>query len=255
MIISKKNKFVFVKGRKVASTSVEILLSKYCGVDDIITPITPFDELNRIKSGYRCCRNYHKKHFFKRGLAEEKNYIFKLLTADESSIQNINAPRGNYNNHMSLSQIEKNFGRFDENWNVFAIDRNPYDKILSKINIELRFSDYKANGSEMKSSLEELKSYVAKNFDIKNYVKVKNIDLYKDKFGELKTKIIKYENLENELSECLSSLNFDVNLLSHAKKGIGKNKIHPGDVFSQNQIKDINRVFAEEFEIYGYETL
>ena len=65
MIISKRNKFVFVKGRKVASTSAEILLSKYCGVDDIITPITPFDELNRIKSGYRCCRIIIKNFFSK----------------------------------------------------------------------------------------------------------------------------------------------------------------------------------------------
>ena len=38
MILSKKNKFLFIKGRKVASTSVEVFLSSFCGTEDIITP-------------------------------------------------------------------------------------------------------------------------------------------------------------------------------------------------------------------------
>lgn len=44
MILSKEHKFVFIKGRKVAGTSVEVFLSEICGKNDIITPITPIDE-------------------------------------------------------------------------------------------------------------------------------------------------------------------------------------------------------------------
>ena len=39
MILSHKNKFIFIKSFKTASTSLEIALSKYCGEKDIITPI------------------------------------------------------------------------------------------------------------------------------------------------------------------------------------------------------------------------
>lgn len=44
MIISHKHKFIFVKTRKTAGTSVEIALSRHLGPDDIITPISPDDE-------------------------------------------------------------------------------------------------------------------------------------------------------------------------------------------------------------------
>ncbi len=44
MILSKLHKFLFLKGRKVAGTSVEVFLSGICGPEDVITPITPIDE-------------------------------------------------------------------------------------------------------------------------------------------------------------------------------------------------------------------
>ena len=47
MILSEKHKFVFIKGMKVAGTSVEMALSTLCGPHDIVTPISPIDELAR----------------------------------------------------------------------------------------------------------------------------------------------------------------------------------------------------------------
>ena len=45
MILSRKFRFIFIKGRKVGGTSVEMALSTICGPDDIVTPITPIDVL------------------------------------------------------------------------------------------------------------------------------------------------------------------------------------------------------------------
>ena len=47
MIVSHEHRFIFLKTRKTAGTSVEIALSGICGPDDIITPITPADEVLR----------------------------------------------------------------------------------------------------------------------------------------------------------------------------------------------------------------
>ena len=58
MIFSKLHRFLFIKGRKVAGTSFEVALSKICGPDDILTPITPIDEQTRLSLQYRPAQNY-----------------------------------------------------------------------------------------------------------------------------------------------------------------------------------------------------
>ena len=57
MIVSHKNKFIFLKTRKTAGSSIEIALSKHCGPEDIITQIAPSEEKMRLDMGYRGRQN------------------------------------------------------------------------------------------------------------------------------------------------------------------------------------------------------
>lgn len=41
MIVSHRHRFIFIKTRKTAGTSLEIFLSGLCGPDDVLTPIEP----------------------------------------------------------------------------------------------------------------------------------------------------------------------------------------------------------------------
>jgi hypothetical protein len=41
MILSHRHRFIFIKTLKTAGTSIEVSFSRYCGPDDVLTPITP----------------------------------------------------------------------------------------------------------------------------------------------------------------------------------------------------------------------
>jgi hypothetical protein len=47
VIISHKHRFIYIKTRKTASTSLEIALSAFCGPDDILTKFSDADEVIR----------------------------------------------------------------------------------------------------------------------------------------------------------------------------------------------------------------
>lgn len=103
MIISHKHKFIFLKTKKTAGTSIEISLSRYCGEKDIITPIAPEDEeirarLNIIPQNFMDSNNEQPKFF----------------------------------NHYKAKKIKKIIG--EDIWNSyykFSFDRNPWDKVIS----------------------------------------------------------------------------------------------------------------------------
>jgi len=48
MIISFKHKFIYLKMQKTGSTTTEMILARLCGKEDIITPISLRDELERL---------------------------------------------------------------------------------------------------------------------------------------------------------------------------------------------------------------
>ena len=47
MIVSHAHKFIFIKTKKTAGTSLEIALSKYCGAEDVLAPLVDHDEKAR----------------------------------------------------------------------------------------------------------------------------------------------------------------------------------------------------------------
>ena len=57
MIVSHAHRFIFLKTRKTAGTSVEIALSTVAGADDVITPVSPTDEELRLSVGGRGPQN------------------------------------------------------------------------------------------------------------------------------------------------------------------------------------------------------
>ena len=100
MIASHAHRFVFVKTRKTAGTSLEIALSRHCGPDDIVTRISPADEELRAAAG---------------GVPPQND-----ATSPSSYA------------HMGARRVIKVIGR--ETWDdyfTFAVERNPFDVVAS----------------------------------------------------------------------------------------------------------------------------
>jgi hypothetical protein len=103
MIVSHQHRLIFLKTRKTAGTSVEIALSRICGPDDVITPLTDEDEALRAAVGGRAPQN-----------TEAPPLPVKPF------------------NHMPARGVRRVVGR--EVWRDYhrvAIERNPWDLVVS----------------------------------------------------------------------------------------------------------------------------
>jgi hypothetical protein len=120
MILSHAHKFIFLKTVKVAGTSLEIALSKYCGPRDIITPILPEDEAKRRALGYRGPQNYRagwREMTFKEWVKAPYNRARPMRVW----------------HHSKAEAVRRWVG--EEVWQGYlkiSILRNPYDGIVSR---------------------------------------------------------------------------------------------------------------------------
>jgi hypothetical protein len=180
VIVSHEHGFVFMKTRKTAGTSVEIALSRVCGDDDVITPVTDDDELLRRARGGRGPQHY----------LEPPNLERKAF------------------NHMPVSMVRKMLGRQQfESYFSFAIERNPWDAVVSLFH--WRYRD-----AEPGSFREYVHSDAVETFATKNQ------RIYRIKGEVAVTRVLRYESLADELAAVWKELDLPGDPeLPHAKSG------------------------------------
>jgi hypothetical protein len=247
MILSKKNRFVFIKGQKVAGTSLEIMLASICGPEDIITPVTPIDERYRVIHYNRGAQNYGPDELANR------NFLEALKNASNEDLKNITIPQQYYYNHMPLLDVIRLHGDIPQDWTIFAIERDPYRKVISLANMQLSFKHYQYSGNAMKSSISDLKQHLDRIINDGSIAMVRNIDRYKDASGNVRAEILKFENLQSEVDNLMGKLNInDYPAMEHFKKGLSSNNLDLHEILSREQILKINQMFQDEFEYFGY---
>jgi hypothetical protein len=248
MILSRAHGFIFIKGLKVGGTSVEIALSTICGTDDIVTPITPIDELKRIDANGGA-QNYSGDRM------TELAYLETLRRTAVLDLVKLPVPVTAYFNHMSLRDVLRLQGPTALDYQVICVERHPYAKILSWANHQLSFAAYEVGG-EMRSDWHELKILLNRAVEDGRILAVKNIDRYRGPNNSISAHVIRFENLISEFRQFTDTLGLDRPLvLPHAKKGILANNLDPRDLLDKRQISLINEMFLEEFETFNYNPL
>lgn len=249
MIFSKKHEFLFVKGKKVAGTSVEMALSTICGPCDIITPITPIDEIARMKMGGRGAQNYTESR------EKERRYLKALLSAAPEKVAEIRAPNRKFKSHMSVRHIQEEIGELPRG-RIFAVERDPYAKVISSANSGRNLKSYRASGKPMTADIKIIERIVDRRLVGQTLQECRNIERYCDAKGKLIARIIRYEHLEQEFAALMAEFGISpAPNLPHAKPGVNANSLDPREVLRRDQLDDINCLFADEFERFGYERI
>ena len=181
MIVSHEHRFVFMKTRKTAGTSVEIALSRVCGADDVITPVTDEDEALRRAAGGR-----GPQHFEDPPHLERKAF-----------------------NHMPVSMVRTMLGRTRfESYFSFAIERNPWDAVVSLFH--WRFRDTEPGPFPEFVASEAVETFATKNQRI-----------YRLRGETAVDRVLRYEALADELATVWTELELPGSPdLPHAKAGV-----------------------------------
>ncbi len=229
MIISHKYKYIFLKTRKTAGTSIEISLSRFCGQDDIITPIVPKDEAIRQKLGI-FPQNYD-------------NYIRPLELGEEQLEDNHNLGvvqesrlTTKFWHHIPANQIKQRIG--EERWNSyfkFCFVRNPWDRAISR---------YYWSFHKVKSLDESLIRY---NPNVNFHIYTIDGKVTVDYIG-------KYESLMEDLAYVCEQLGIPFDKwLPRAKGDSRKDRRHYSEVMTKEQAEYIREKCAAEIELFDYQ--
>jgi len=226
MIVSHENKFIFLKTRKTAGTSIEIGLSRLCGSKDIITPVLPEDESIRKSLGYPGPQNYY---------LPLRNYTLRnwarLL---------IRGKPQQYFNHQTAELVCEFLGReVWESYFKFCFERNPWDKAIS-----LYYWMTKDNEDPVDFET-FLYSY---NLDRLSNFSIYSID------GKISVDFLgKFEQLEDGLAKVAERLNLQESIvIPKAKSGVRKEKQPYQKIINDNAREYIRRNCSREIEHLGY---
>jgi hypothetical protein len=227
MIISHKHKFIFIKTAKTAGTSIEVFLSRHCGPNDIVTPISPPVE------------GHEPRHY--RGYVNPIPELLKRPEGWGQALRHLFTKSDRFYNHIPAALVRQRVpGDVWNDYYKFCVERNPWDKTLSH---------YHMAAARAAGSL-SLDQYLARGRFPRNAFR------YTDGTGHkiIVDRVVRYENLMTELAEVFARLGipFAGTLGVRAKSDYRKDRTPYQQVFNQDQRLLIERAFALEIRLHRY---
>lgn len=231
MIISHKYKFIFIKTRKTAGSSIQIYLSELCGEGDIVStidrPERPYNPRN-----YRGLYNPLPELLERNNMGSVMKTLGRFFTLKK------------YQSHIKAREVRDRVPRdIWDNYYKFTVERNPWDKVLSHYHfVRQRYDKYDRNIS----------------FD--EYLRTADLPYNYRKYCDLEgniivDRVVRYEALNEELGEVFGELGvpFEGSLGPTEKSHYRSDRRPYQEVYTDEQKSLVADLFSKEIEMHGYE--
>ena len=235
MIVSHAHRFIFVKTSKTAGSSIELLLSKFCGPDDIVTPgLEAKDKQFAEYAESRRPRNLNIP-WYRAALLSLPPFILAKKHL---------RPRTTFYDHMPAFRIRRALpASIWKPYYKFTVVRNPYDRAVSQFFWINRGSKGYSKRAINDYLLEKAHPHVFTNW----YMYALNGRVLLDYF-------IRYEDLEHDLGIALASIGLkNAGALPRAKAEHRLQGVHYRDVVGPAARNRIEKIARLELDHFSYE--
>ena len=245
MIISHRHKFIFLKPRKVAGTSVEVALAQHCGEDDIVTPIGVFNP-----------------------------------EWDEDQYSHPGKKRAGYGRHATMKRVRKQLGR--ELWDdyfKFAITRNPWDLVVSQYHWATKRDEedpyegavwrslkrFWTSPTRVRKNVRTLGANLARNllkmdvitfeFFVRHMLHYyePNDPFYFDRSGSVGLDfLIRYEDLQNDYTSACERIGLPTSVLPSLKTKSRQERRHYSTYYDDRTRGLVAKMYHRHLEHFGY---
>ncbi len=242
MIIGHRHRFIFIKTRKTAGSSVEIALSRICGEGDVVTPLIERlgeEEQRRAEGGYGPA-GYEKSVGEHRGFKEWKRLLF----------YGRRSPR--FGEHATAAEIRDRVG--PEVWDryyKFSLERNPWDRAVSRY----YWQKYRWERKPRKEPFPGIDEYLRWLEQEKPHW-ISNWSHYAIGDDLAVDGMLFYETLSADLATLAERLGVAAEQIAlpraRAKGGYRSDRRHYTEVLGSDERERVARLCAREIEAFGY---
>ncbi len=223
MIISHSHRFIFIKTRKTAGTSIELALSPHLSVGDLASPLGNLLPRHRLFS---------------------KPFV-SLLRQKDKTIR----PR---NDHLPYSVIEKCFREETQGYFAFCVERNPWDKAVSAF----YYLASKQGKVFAKTDTESFAEFTAS----RRLETFSDYAMYMHGDRQQVDRILRYERLSADFAQVMADLSLShvtmdgitANAQQRPKTSHRLEQFY-GANFDNAAAKNVQKAFAREIEFFQWE--
>lgn len=212
MIISHKYKFIFIKTRKVAGSSIEKFLYPYLDHKTDVLTGSPSDGVPQLN-------------------------LPKILKK----------PNGSGAGHASYKHAKQILQNNIKDYFIFSAERNPWDKCISSYKFHKSIGNVSCGINEF-ISLEKIRN---KQTNVVFSPLPLDWPLYTYQNKVITNKIIKFENINNDLQEIIAHLSIPANINDFTSIRL-KQTAAKQYTLNKQSINKIHKLFSREINYFNY---